>query len=299
MKEMLSVMENAYMPVPPRSLADIKWFVDLFFGIFNNPLAMTLTGISVLAFIVGCVSAYSQNKKGFFFLISPVVFAFLAAAFHEYIFKGRFIFFLLPLFILIIADGAEYIRSRTAQGPKVIGMIFISLLLFYPLLTSVYRIGKPYYYENIKPVLKYVKDHWQEGDVLYVHYFAQYPFLYYSQYHPDSYTFKEDDYVIGIAPRGWYRHWRKKEVFKYYDPDSPIEQSSIEIFKIYAKDLDQLKGRKRVWVLFTMAVPKDGILEEKFFVYHLETIGNQLDSFGNPGVSSVYLYDLRGTGETK
>lgn len=292
MDEMLSVFEKAYMPLPPKSLADIKWFIELFFEIFNYPLSMTLIGLSAFAFIIGCISMYSQRRRSFFLLISPILVTFLAAALHQYIFKGRFIMFLVPLILLIIAEGVEYIRSRTFQHSKIIGIIFLLLLFFHPVSTSAYRIKKPLYLENVKPVLKYVKDNWQEDDILYVHYFAQYPFDYYSKYHSEPIRFDENEYIIGIAPRGWYRHHNRMEVSKYYGPEAPIKQSSNEIFKLYVRDLNQLKGKKRVWVLFTRYTPKDGIIEEKFFIYHLETIGKQLDFYGQSGVSAVYLYDL-------
>jgi hypothetical protein len=285
-------LQNGYMPLPPTSIADIKWFIELFFDIFNNPLTMTLTGIAALSFLAGCVSFYTQKKKIFIILIAPIVTTFLAAALHEYPFKGRFIFFLVPLLLLILTEGAEFIRSRSYHSSRIIGIIFISLLLFHPLSLSAYRIIKPFYWEDIKPVLKYVQDNWQKGDMLYVHYYAQYPFDYYSNYYPEPYRFNEGEYIIGIAPRGWYRNYRKQDVSKYYDPGAPIEQSSIDIFNLYARELDQLKGKKRVWLLFTAAIPKDGIDEEKFLVYHLETIGEQLDFIGHSGISAVYLYDL-------
>lgn len=291
-KEMLTVMEHAYMPLPPMSLLDIKWFIDLFFEIFSYPMGLSLLGISAMAFVIGCVAIYSHNRRNFAILTSPIFFTFLAAAIHQYPFKGRFIFFLVPLMLFFIAEGAEYIRSKTIQNAKVIGIIFISLLLFHPLLLSAYRIKRPYYMEEIKPVLSHIQNNWQKGDLLYVHYYAQYPFEYYSKYHPKLYKFKEGEYIIGIAPRGWYRHWRKQEVSKYYDAGVKVKQTSVDIFKIYAKDLDRLKGNKRVWVLFTGNIPKDGIIEEKFFIYHLETIGKQLDMFGRTGISSTYLYDL-------
>jgi hypothetical protein len=291
-QEMLAVMEHANMPIPPKSISDIKWYTDLFFEIFENPTGITLTGIAALAFLVGSVSIYRQSKFRFLMMASPAAVTLIAAALHEYPFKNRFIFFLVPLILFIIAEGTEYIRSRTVQSAKIIGIIFISLLFFFPLTTSAYRIIKPFYWEDIKPVLKHVKDNRQEGDVLYVNYIAQYQFEYYSKFYPHPYKFDEGEYVIGIAPRGWYRHWRKGDVYKYYGPGAPIKQSSIEIFKIYEKDLDQLKGNKRIWLLFTGAVLKDGINEEKFSIFHLETVGKQMDFFGRSGVSTVYLYDL-------
>ncbi|MHA2039696.1 MAG: glycosyltransferase family 39 protein, partial [Promethearchaeota archaeon] len=158
-------LQDAYMPFPPASLAEIKWFTELFFDIFSNPLAMTLTGIAAFSFLVGCVSFYTQKRRIFIILISPIVITFLAAALHEYAFKGRFIFFLLPLLLLIIAEGAEYIRSIICQNSRIIGIIFILLLFFHPLSLSAYRIIKPFYWEDIKPVMKYVKDNWQKGDI--------------------------------------------------------------------------------------------------------------------------------------
>lgn len=291
MEEMLS-FEKAYMPIPPKSLTDIKWFITLFFDIFNYPLAMTLTGISAIAFIIGCISIYYRNRRSFFLLTSPIIVTFIAAALHEYIFRDRFILFLLPLMLLIIAEGAEYMRSKTVQSSKIIGIIFIVLLFFHPLSLSAYRTIKPIYYEDSKSILKYVKDNWQKGDILYVHYFAQYQFEYYSEYSPEPYRFDKSEYIIGIAPRGWYRRWKKADVYKYYDNVTPVKQSSMEIFKVYARDLGQLQGNKRVWFLFARAIPKDGINEEKFFVYTLENMGKQLDFFGIPGVSTCYLYDL-------
>lgn len=285
------LMEDAYMPLPPTSLADIKWFTDLFFEIFRNPLGMTLTGIAALVFIVGSISVFTRSRGKFFILFSPILLTFMAAALHQYPFKGRFIFFLLPMMLLLIAEGAEYIRARTADRAAVVGIVLIALLFFHPLTTSAYRIIKPFYYEDIKPVMEYVKDNWQEGDVIYVHYYAQYPFEYYSHYHPEPYKFSKDEYLIGIAPRGWYRHWKKKEGTKRYGGE-PVIQSNTDIFNTYARDMDNLAGNKRVWVLFTTVILKDGISEEKFFVHHLETIGRKLDSYGEPGVSSVYLYDL-------
>jgi len=298
MEEVLTIFEKAYMPFPPKSLADIKWFVDLFFEIFNYPLSLTLIGMSALAFLIGCAFMYTQKKRSFFLLISPILVTFSAGAAHTYAFKGRFIIFLVPLMLIIIAEGAEHIRNRTSQNFKMIGIIFLSLLLFHPISTSAYRIIRPFHLEEMKPVLKYVKENWQKGDVLYVHYFAQYPFDFYSKYYPKPYMFDESEYIIGIAPRGWYRHHNRTELSKHYDPGTPIKQSSMDIFKLYAKDLDRLKGNKRVWVLFTRHIPKDGIIEEKYYLYHLETNGKRLDYYGHSGKTAVYLYDLS-TNEVK
>lgn len=88
--------------------------------------------------------------------------------------------------------------------------------------------------------------------------------------------------------------WRKQEGSKYYDLEKVTTQSNSDVLKAYVQDLNKLKGHKRVWVLFTEVVPRNGMTEESFFLFQLDLIGKKIDSFGQPGVSMVYLYDLSG-----
>lgn len=287
-------MEKSVIPIPPRSIEDLKWYIETFFNAFDYPGGFQLRGLAILLFLAGCTIMYKKRKELLFILLSPALFAIAATALQKYALRGRLLFFIVPSMLLLIAEGTETVRSGLKKLSRAISVLLVVLLFFYPIITSAYRIIKPFYWEDMKPVLNYIQENWRDGDVIYVHYYAQYPFLYYVKYYPQPYDFREDDYVIGIAPRGWYTKWRRQEVSKYYDPNTPIRQSSTEIFITFAKDLERLRGYKRVWVLFTSAIPRDGIIEERFFVYRLENMGRRLDFFGETGVSSVYLYDLSG-----
>ncbi len=292
--EDLLILERSFVPFPPKSLNDLRWIMDNFFEVFSNPVGLTFTGIAAFVFLCGCLTLFRDNKEKFYLLISPILFALLASILHQYPFKGRLIVFLIPFIVLFIAEGVEYVMEKISVNSAIPGIVLVGVLFVYPLSWAVYHAKSPSSAEEIRPVLSYIKNHWRDGDVIYVHYYAQYAFEYYSKHHPMPYNFNEKNYVIGIAPRGWYRTWRKQQVSKYYDAEAPVKQSSIDIFKIYTKDLDRLKGNKRVWILFTGTIPKDGITEEKFFLFHLETIGKRLDSFGRAGIAAVYLYDLSG-----
>jgi hypothetical protein len=290
--EDLLMIERSFVPFPPRSLNDLKWIIDSFFEVFNNPVGLTFTGIAAFAFLTGCRSLYRENKEKFYLLISPILFTILASLLHQYPFKGRLIVFLVPFILLLMSEGIEYVREKISVRSAVPGMILVGIFFIYPLSWAAYHAKTPSSAEEIRPIIRYIKNHWQKDDLIYVHYYPQYAFEYYTKFHPDRYAFDEKDYIVGIAPRGWYRTWRKKQVLKYYSHDQKITQSSTEIFNEYIKDIDKLKGHKRVWVLFTSNIVKDGINEEKFFVYHLDTTGKRLDSFGRPGIAAVYLYDL-------
>lgn len=290
--EDLLMIERSFVPFPPKSLNDLKWIIDSFFEVFNNPVGLTFTGIAAFTFLLGCLSLFHDNKEKFYLLISPILFTMLASILHQYPFKGRLIVFLIPFILLFIAEGVEYVREKISVKSAVPGMVLVGIFFIYPLSWAAYHAKTPSSAEEIRPVIRYIENHWEKDDVIYVHYYPQYAFEYYTKFHPAKYLFDENNCIIGIAPRGWYRTWRKQQVSKYYSPDQKITQSSAEIFKEYIKDLDKLKGHKRVWVLFTSNIVKDGINEEKFLVYHLDTTGKRLDSFGRSGIADVYLYDL-------
>lgn len=69
--ERLLKMESALMPFPPKSFADIKYFMDLFFETFNYPVGLPLSGIAALAFIIGSISMFSEKEKCSLFLSHP------------------------------------------------------------------------------------------------------------------------------------------------------------------------------------------------------------------------------------
>lgn len=279
--------ENAFMPFPPLSPSDIGWFIDTFFSMFAKPTLtilqsasmMAIGGMAAFAFIIGCISIFSEKKENFFILISPTLFTLLASGLHLYPFLERTLLFLAPSFMLFIAEGAGEIRDKTKSSSPVIGIVFICLLLSYPLLSAGnHLVNKPIVREEIKPVLSHVRENWQEGDMVYLHYGSKPAFKYYAT----RYGFKENDYIVGAYAGD------KNDFFNF----------SVDYLKKYTDDLDKLRGNKRVWILFAhIPPPRAGISDESFFVYYLNGMGTKLDYFKSTD-SAVYLYNFsekRGT----
>lgn len=254
---------NAFMPFPPLYISDFKWIADRLLSVFEYPVGLSLSGIALLAFIIGCISTYSKTKERFFILLFPVFFALLASGLHKYPFKGRLLLFLVPSLLLFISEGAAQIRYKTKQNFPVIGITLIGLLFIGPLFYAGHHLikPKPIHQEEIKPVLKYIRDNKQEEDVLYTYWGSTPAFKYYSE----RYGFSNEDYILGV--------------------------SSHHGLGIYVNALNKLVGNKRVWILFTHVYKRNGIDQKQFFLYHLESIGKRLDSYESDG-ASVYLYDL-------
>ncbi len=65
----------------------------------------------------------------------------------------------------------------------------------------------------------------------------------------------------------------------------------------YKQELDRLRGKKRVWILFSHVFGTDGVIDdEQVYLHYLDGIGTRLDSSQEVG-SSVYLYDLTDRGD--
>jgi hypothetical protein len=126
---------------------------------------------------------------------------------------------------------------------------------------AIEHIGNPRTREEMKPVLQYVSFHKREHDTIYVYYGANKAFTYYSQ----RYNLASADCIIGLGSR---KNWEG-----------------------YKKALDNLKGKKRVWIIFSNVygwIKEEGD-EKIFFLNYLDKIGIRLDSVVMPG-SSAYLY---------
>lgn len=259
---LLNYWSTAFMPLPPSSISDAGWFISTFFGIFKNPVGLYLSGLAALSFLAGCISIYSEKKETFLLLISPILLTLLASGFHKYPFSGRLLLFIVPAVLLLVAEGAELIRSKiSSHNTAVLGIIFIGLLLLYPVAITSYHLLEPHYKEEIKPVIEYVRENPQDGDVLYIYYGAVPAFEYYSA----KYGYDANDYIGGVSSR--------------------------DNLSNYINDLDKLRGNRRVWIIFSHVCTWRGVDEEKFFLRHLENIGTKRDSFKSAG-AAVYLYDL-------
>jgi hypothetical protein len=230
-----------------------------FFGI----VWIVLYLLATVTVMIGCLSLLFRDKPKFFLLTAPVFFMLLASAFQKFPLGLRLLLFLVPSVIVLLGEGIARIREYTRQRLPVFGLALISVLGAYPILSASAHLFNPRTDQELRPIVQYVKDHEQPGDTLYLYYAAQGVFDYYAQ----RFHFHERrDYIVGAFSR---EDWNK-----------------------YIQDLNQLRGKKRVWLIFSHVFG----YEELFFRQYLDRIGGkQLDEFKRPK-AAVYLYDLSGTG---
>ncbi|MFL5384298.1 MAG: hypothetical protein ACJ8GN_17385 [Longimicrobiaceae bacterium] len=285
---MRSFWADGFIPLPPRSVAELAWLPRALLRVFREPFgtmgvgegpaarAMGAAGTAAgaVAFVAGCAWMRRRAPLRLALLLAPVGLALLASAVRAYPFGsgtfttgGRVLIWLIPPVACVMAEGAVAIRRalpRAVAAPAFGGAVALLLLP-----SAAYAaLSVPHLRSEVRPLLAFAAAHRRPGDVMYVVYSGQAVFEYYAP----RYGWSARNTVPGVCAR--------------FRPER------------YLADLDRLRGRPRVWVLFTRggAVPlrdRPGLLfdEQKLMTSYLDAIGHRLDDRVAIG-ASLYLYDL-------
>jgi hypothetical protein len=250
--------QGGFMPL---AVSQWRWYLDTFLGMFDNPVGLSLAGLAAVGFIAGLIALWRNNRKLLALLMLPLLATLAASAVRLYPFSGRLILFLVPLIVIVIAEGVTQLWTLTRTQSVVIGGAIILLLFAQPVLNAVDNFVQPKMGEDIRPAISYIRQHWQKGDQLYVYYGARPAFMYYGP----QFGFEDNDYIPGEAGRNdWNQYWA---------------------------EIERVRGQPRVWLLFSHVWQGNGVDEEKLFLFRLNRLGQQLDAKQTSG-AAAYLYDL-------
>ncbi len=259
---LLGYWNGAFMPMPPFSPEALRWFISTWLRIWESSVGLTFVGIASAAIVVGAREMFRENRKNLLVLLLPVFLALVASAFHRYPFQGRLLLFAVPPILLVVAAGLASIRLKARSVVPGLGGLLIGLLFFVPAVEALRNLIKPRGVEEIREVLKYIEQHRQPGDTLYCYYDGEPALKYYSW----RGVISPIPTVIGIESR---QNW-----------------------KAYPPDLSRLRGKTRVWILFSHVYRESGADEERLFLDYLDKMGTRESATQAMG-ASAYLYDLR------
>lgn len=277
----------------PDSFGDIIWMFDALGRFFYHPMGFLgiTDGIGIVAFIFGCVAWYRHNRIIFGALVAPFVATIIAAYLHKYPFRDRLILFLAPLGMLIVAEGIGFLliklrelnwrrlsfhpkNSHTTSRPilkflmGLLGIICLWGLLLPAIARASNFIIHPELKHEVKPVLEYVVSQKQPEDKIYVNSPGYAAFIYYTEQR----DYSDLEYVVGKI--------------NFSDKVSNKRRTLSDKWQEFATDLEPLIGESRVWFILR----EEPSFEPEVLQY-LNRVGQQLDSFQQPG-ASAYLYKL-------
>jgi hypothetical protein len=276
---------EAFMPSPllPDGLA---WLIKNYFDIFAYPGGLAASTVAGLLFAGGAVALWLRRRWTLPLLTLPLLIAASASYFEVYPFMGRTLLFALPALYLVLAEGIAHLRWALADAAASarVAAAWRWLLVLALLDLPVYRQQTQ---EEIRPVLAYVQQQRQPGDVIYLYHWTEPAFRYYAASLGFDYA---DCHRIAPIPVGVYekeidffRRRQNRPAVDVYQTQCVL--GAAELFAQSRDELQQLLARHRVWFVFTHISRE----EEMRFLYYLNQQGAALDRLVKKG-ASAYLY---------
>ena len=200
---LLTWWTSTFAPIPPRSIAHLQWYMDNFFALFSQQLAIREAGLAAVLMLFGIYRLWQEPERrvDVLLLLSPIFLVLIASGLHKYPFGGRTMLFSNPLLATLVAAGVAAILEIGLPRGRVLSAIIIAILLSYPVYVDAKYMIDPgaRRYFDVKPTLSYIADHRKEGELLFVNWDADIVYNYYVQKR-DFRNLKEWRPVISRAP---------------------------------------------------------------------------------------------------
>ncbi|MFC3559013.1 hypothetical protein [Pedobacter jamesrossensis] len=236
-----------FMPFPPKSITDLKWFAISIYRMLDYPLGLLwnfsaitkyqalnmLLKMPMLPIILLVVGLYTvikkKNAETSLILLIPIILMFLASGLELYPLTERFWVFISPIFIIIISFGFEYLSLKFKS--KALSIILFALLITGPVFGSIYSIVSPekfYIHKKSfqREALLYLDKNYAKNDAVYIYWNNLPGFkLYYEMYN-----------------------------FKYNAIEGTDQRNNSKNYKEYYQnlqsDFNKFSNNKRVWVVY-------------------------------------------------
>lgn len=295
-------VREAFMPFPPTSAADIKWFFSQAYLLLEYPLGLPwhfmpfetsskLFGaflnvhfIPVPFIVTGIMVLYRKDKTTLMVLLFPVLLTLLASGLEIYPFYERLLVFMAPLLILLIAFGTQRIAELFRSRPNW-AYVLPFLILLGPLHASAQQVhntelfgGRKHW--HLRDALLYINDRVREGDVVYISWNALPEYRYYKEVY--QFQFKA---IEGKDAR-------------------QNSQDAADYFINLKPDIEALTSYDRAWVLFNKKMganigekesPNDvfaqEIMDGQRFVEKLSVFGKKKDAYLSADTDAI-LFDF-------
>jgi hypothetical protein len=241
------------------------WYWDRLASLFTEPVLLRYGWPAWFLTIAaaGIVWLWRQRRSTLLIVAAPIAMTLIAATAHQYPFRQRLVFFLVPSVLLLIAAGAECLRVLLARVHPVAGLVPLALCVG-PAVVAIVSTPPPYEIEQSRALLGHLQQHRKVGDTIFVYPLSRIGVLYYGK----QFGVLPGDLVTAICSR--------------------------DDTRAYLRDVDQFRGRARVWV-YTAAQRPFRVARSTVRAY-LQTIGVRRDSITLPsmqyGEVSLDLYDL-------
>jgi hypothetical protein len=258
--------QRYYPPFPPSSLHDAAWFWTNTLNLLWVTMGLREVRLFGLGLLFGLAFAWRQRPGASVILATPLAATMVAAIIRQYPFGERLLHWTAPIFALLLGVAASvvagWLRSRWSRILNLAALAPGAFMLATPLL-SLAGTPPPYVRDNATPAIAHLSEAAQPGDVVYVGWGAWHSWHRYSP----RINVPLGDVIIGGCPRDYPRG--------------------------YLRDMDQLRGKPRVWLIFARVEEPEWPAQRARITY-LDSIGVRAESLlvAVAGVSQSARVDL-------
>ena len=247
--------------------------------------------------ISGLVAVTSRNRARGLVLLGPLVFMLIAWGLGEYPLLGRTQLFLVPIYVLLFAEGiVTTVTTARRAKTRAVAVVAAASMAGLVMLPAVKQLLQPAQFHEIKPVLEYIAREQRRGDTVYVYYTAQPQVRYYLECGCAGPRFNAAR-KAGFWPlrRGSGGPAQWAPALRSVPPRFLVAQKPDLDTRSFAAHVDALRGRPRVWTLLP-EVEESARID---LLNELDAAGKRRATFTTGDVRDfasaavVYLYDMR------
>jgi hypothetical protein len=195
----------------------------------------------MLFLVVAVINGIKKKDYKYILLCGPLAFCLIASLFRQYSLIPRLMAFSFPFIIILMCKGLEAILDfiNSVIKLKALRVVSISLLFACGFICVVTQDNFPFIHqkfivEEIKPLLKYVKQESTPGSNYFVQHNAVPAFKYYTDMHPDKELYRP----IGTITYGV---WDTDHIAMLKEAEQRIDLNHWFIFNhFYGEDLEKL-----------------------------------------------------------
>jgi hypothetical protein len=260
----------------------------------GHALGRVLVVLTALCWLLGAAVLARKKPAELWMLLLPFPLLLVASAAHVYPILERTELFLLPAVVVLVAEGVvQAVRWSSTRWTAAPALVLAVAVLAGPVAVAAGRLVHPRTSEEIKPVLRYVRDHWRTGDTLYVAAGSQDAFLYY-----------ERCKCLSLTTRGGSKPLWPVKPLSGVSSQTAAPAASLSPSVVlggyygvaaapYERELDRLRERPRIWFLYSH-LPDDwtSAFVRATFLARLASHETQIAEVDRPG-AHAYLFERR------
>ena len=263
-------------------------------GLPGHGVALVLFSLALcLTVLVGAAILARRSRDSLLLVAFPLGAAVAAIGLNQYPLLDRTVLFLVPLACLLV--GAAVGGLWSAYMPRGLALLAATLVLAGPAVSATRHAIHPRHFQEMRWALEHIRSEWRPGDALYVYYSAQYAFAYYGECGCANLDRRDAPgtplwsfRLVGNPSTSQFA-----PALESAPPRLSIGRFHEDRWSEYLTDLDRVRGRRRVWFLFTHAsTPSEADFEYNRLPRFLDRIGIRRERWIRGG-ARVYLYDLR------